>query len=153
MNFALSAAGQRVVKNIGYIEQTPYFEQVAVPPDAPEAYREKVTGLRRMSVNFRFQPNSTDLDTKALADVPRVIDALSQSGIQSGVQVLGFADSKGTPAQNQALSERRAQVVAEKLSAYGIQVDVAGFSSAMPVGDNSTDEGREKNRRVEIWAR
>ena len=106
-----------------------------------------------MSLNFRFRPNSTELDNKALADIPRAIAALSQNGSRSGVQILGFADSRGTPTQNQLLSEQRAQVVAKKLRAYGIGVDVTGFSSAIPVGDDSTEDGREKNRRVEVWVR
>jgi phosphate transport system substrate-binding protein len=153
IDFALSAQGQDVVRKVGYVEQTPHFEQVAVPADAPESYRERVAGLRRMSLDFRFRTNSFDLDNKAIQDLPRVIAALSQNGISSGVQVLGFADSQGSPARNQDLSIERAQIVAGKLRAYGIEVDFTGFSSALPVGDNSTAEGRDKNRRVEIWAR
>jgi phosphate transport system substrate-binding protein len=151
--FAVSPEGQKVVKEVGFVEQTPHFEQVPIPADAPSAYRQRVAGLRRMSLNFRFRPNSFELDTKALADIPRAIAALSQNGDRTGVQILGFADSKGSPQQNQKLSEQRAQVVADKLRAYGIEVETAGFSSSMPVGDNNTDEGREKNRRVEVWAR
>jgi phosphate transport system substrate-binding protein len=153
ITFALSPEGQKVVKDVGFVEQTPHFEQVEIPAQAPSAYRSRVNGLRRMNLNFRFRPNSTVLDNKALADVPRMIAALSQNGIRSGVQVLGFADSRGTPAQNQTLSEQRARVVAEKLRANGIEVEVTGFSSAMPVGDNSTEDGRDKNRRVEVWVR
>ncbi len=152
VNFALSPDGQKVVKEVGYVEQIPHFEQISIPADAPLAYSARVNGLRRMSLNFRFQPNSTILDNKALADIPRAIAALSLSGIHS-VHVLGFADSLGTPAQNQLLSEQRAQVVAEKLRAYGIGVETAGFSSAMPVRENSTNDGRDKNRRVEVWVR
>jgi outer membrane protein OmpA-like peptidoglycan-associated protein len=93
------------------------------------------------------------LDNKALADIPRIVDALSRRDVHTGVKVLGFADSKGTPAQNQRVSEQRAEVVAKSLRAYGIQVESFGFGSAIPVQDNATAEGRDKNRRVEIWSR
>ncbi len=153
VEFALSPEGQKVVKEVGYVEQTPHFEQVPVPAQAPYAYSARVAGLRRMSLNFRFRPNSTELDNKALADIPRAIAALSAAGVRNNVQILGFADSRGTLSQNQFLSEQRARVVAEKLRAYGIGVEIEGFSSAIPVGDNNTDEGREKNRRVEVWVK
>ena len=152
-DFALSPEGQKVVNTVGFVEQIPHFESVGIPKSAPPAYTNRTSGLRRMSLNFRFRPNSTELDNKALADIPRAIAALSQNGSRSGVQILGFADSRGTLTQNQLLSEQRAQVVAKKLRAYGIGVDVTGFSSAIPVGDDSTEDGREKNRRVEVWVR
>jgi phosphate transport system substrate-binding protein len=156
VNFALSQEGQKVVKQVGFVEQTPYFEEVPIPADAPKAYSERVRGLRRASVNFRFASNGTDLDNKAVADIQRVVNALQQNGIRRDVQILGFADSlqpaPGAPS-NLQLSERRAQAVADRLGAYNIGVKVVGFSSEMPVGDNRTPDGRQKNRRVEVWVR
>jgi phosphate binding protein len=156
VNFALSQEGQKVVKQVGFVEQTPYFEEVPIPAGASKAYSDRVRNLRRGSVNFRFATNGTDLDTKALADIKRVADALLQNGIRNHVQILGFADSQqpapGAPS-NMQLSEKRAQVVAERLRAYKIDVEVVGFSSEMPLGDNRTPDGRQKNRRVEVWVR
>ena len=149
--YALGPEGQRVVGQVGFVTQTPLLEAVDVPASAPPAYRREVAGLRRMSLNFRFKPDSFQLDNKAQADMPRALAALG--GSRSQVAVLGFADSRGTAAQNQRLSEQRAQVVGERLRAYGLQVTNAGFAAAMPVADNITAEGRDKNRRVELWAR
>ena len=83
----------------------------------------------------------------------RVVRALSQNGIRNNVQILVFDDSQPSLSGNQKLSEQRAEAVADRLRANGIDVQVAGFSDAMPVGDNNTKEGQQKNRRVEIWAR
>ena len=151
VNFSLSAPGQEVVKKVNFVQQTPHFEVVSIPAGAPAEYRAIVTGMRRMSLNFRFRSNGTDLDNKALADIQRAATSLNQNGIREGVQILGFADSRG--GANPRLSRERAEVVASRFRSYDISVNVAGFSSAMPVGDNNLEEGRQKNRRVEVWVR
>ncbi|WP_039988412.1 OmpA family protein [Vibrio owensii] len=72
---------------------------------------------------------------------------------QAQVEVTGYTDSSGPAAYNQKLSERRAQSVADYLIAAGIDADrftVKGMGEENPVADNSTHEGREKNRRVEV---
>jgi len=156
VKFAMSPEGQKVVEDVHFVKQTPTLEEHEIPGNAPPDYRNRVLGLRRMSLNFRFQPNSVELDNKALQDIDRAATLLQQSGIRSNVQILGFADSMPAPPgkpSNQQLSEDRARVVADRLRSYDINVVFAGFSSAMPVGDNGTKDGREKNRRVEVWAR
>jgi outer membrane protein OmpA-like peptidoglycan-associated protein len=51
-----------------------------------------------------------------------------------------------------ALSKRRAEAVAEQMQRRGIQpILVTGFGAELPLADNSTPEGREKNRRLEVW--
>jgi OOP family OmpA-OmpF porin len=72
---------------------------------------------------------------------------------QAQVEITGYTDSSGSAVYNQELSERRAQSVADYLIAAGIDADrftVKGMGEENPVADNSTHEGREKNRRVEV---
>jgi outer membrane protein OmpA-like peptidoglycan-associated protein len=72
------------------------------------------------------------------------------------VGVEGHTDSTGTPAGNEALSLARARSVVDALVAAGIardRLDPAGFGQQKPVADNRTEEGRAKNRRVEIVKR
>ncbi len=72
------------------------------------------------------------------------------------VRVIGFTDSTGSDAVNKPLSINRAAAVRDYLSTRGIQsarVLVDGQGEAQPVADNSTDSGRAKNRRVEIFLR
>lgn len=69
------------------------------------------------------------------------------------VDVYGHTDSTGSDSFNQGLSERRAQTVANYLTSQGVnsaRVRWQGFGETMPVADNSTEEGRRLNRRVEI---
>ncbi len=65
----------------------------------------------------------------------------------------GQTDSRGTDAYNQALSERRAATVKEYLVSKGIpasKITTIGKGESQPVATNKTDEGRQKNRRVDI---
>lgn len=69
------------------------------------------------------------------------------------IDVYGHTDSTGSDSFNQSLSERRAQTVANYLTSQGVntaRIRWQGFGETMPVADNSTEEGRRLNRRVEI---
>lgn len=72
---------------------------------------------------------------------------------QTYIDVLGHTDSTGTDAYNQALSERRAQSVADYLSMRGVaraRMGIRGYGETQPIASNETEEGRSQNRRVEI---
>jgi outer membrane protein OmpA-like peptidoglycan-associated protein len=69
------------------------------------------------------------------------------------VDVYGHTDSTGSDSYNQALSERRAESVANYLSANGVnqaRLATRGFGESQPIASNATEEGRAANRRVEI---
>lgn len=71
----------------------------------------------------------------------------------STVQVIGHTDSDGDAAYNIGLSERRANAVADVLQSYGVPYDrlvTIGRGEEQPVATNLTEEGKAKNRRVEI---
>jgi outer membrane protein OmpA-like peptidoglycan-associated protein len=73
---------------------------------------------------------------------------------QTTVDVYGHADSVGGDAYNQDLSERRAMNVASVLIGGGVirqRVLVTGFGESRPIADNSSDTGRARNRRVEVY--
>jgi phosphate transport system substrate-binding protein len=64
----------------------------------------------------------------------------------------GFADNQGDSAANLAVSKKRADAVAALFVARGLKPGgVASFGAELPVADNSTEEGRERNRRVEVY--
>lgn len=101
-------------------------------------------------VNFEFNKATLTLNAKSLLD--KVADALiARPDIK--VEIDGHTDGKGTDAYNQPLSENRAKSVAFYLATKGVDKDrmtAKGFGKSMPIADNSTDEGREQNRRVEL---
>jgi outer membrane protein OmpA-like peptidoglycan-associated protein len=72
------------------------------------------------------------------------------------VLIVGHTDSTGNDAINNPLSLQRAQTVRDFLATRGVpaeRMEVAGRGSREPVADNTSDAGRAKNRRVEIFLR
>jgi phosphate transport system substrate-binding protein len=157
VEFSLSRQGQDLVEANGFIGQNVKTVEAAatVDPQAPNSYKSLTQGAERMSLNFRFRTGSADLDNKAMPDLDRVITFLTDLHY-SGQNILlfGFADSTGTAQANDALSKNRAQAVAQQFEQRGVRpATITGFGSQLPVASNTTDDGRAKNRRVEIWLR
>ena len=101
-------------------------------------------------VNFEFNKATLTVNAKTLLD--QVADALlARKDIK--VEIDGHTDGKGTVPYNQKLSEERSVSVKKYLVGRGIdegRMTTKGFGKSMPIADNSTDEGRELNRRVEL---
>jgi OOP family OmpA-OmpF porin len=98
-------------------------------------------------------------DTGKSAILPESEDSLKQilallnQNAALRLRVEGHTDNQGVAAANQTLSEKRAQAVMGWLIANGIdagRLSAKGFGQTKPVADNSTDQGRAKNRRVEL---
>jgi outer membrane protein OmpA-like peptidoglycan-associated protein len=69
------------------------------------------------------------------------------------LNVEGHTDNAGSAADNQALSEKRALAVVAWLTAHGVdasRLKAKGLGQAKPVADNGTEDGRARNRRVEL---
>jgi len=72
------------------------------------------------------------------------------------ITVEGHTDSTGSTEHNQKLSERRADAVRDQLLRDGVpasRVTVKGYGESAPIADNSTPEGRQSNRRVQLEIR
>jgi len=69
------------------------------------------------------------------------------------IDVLGHTDNTGTDAENEKLSQKRAEAVAQYFTKKGISADrisSKGFGSTEPIADNKTAAGRAQNRRTEF---
>ncbi|CAI8778427.1 phosphate transport system substrate-binding protein [Pseudomonas sp. IT-P74] len=151
--YAQSSKGQAIVAANGFVAQT--VQAMAVTPNAlmPEGYQSLSRHAQRLSVNFRFEEGSASLDNKARQDLTRVLDYIKQQDKMSGqVTLVGFGDAKSDPARADLLSKLRAMAVRRELAKSGVVFrEIRGFGAEMPVAANSADEGRIKNRRVEVW--
>ncbi|QVM89257.1 phosphate ABC transporter substrate-binding/OmpA family protein [Pseudomonas entomophila] len=151
--FAQSPAGQAIVAEQGFVAQQIKALPVPVQPGMPPRYRALAGEARRLTVNFRFQEGSASLDNKALRDVQRVGDYLRHAGkLHEQAVLVGFGDPKETPGRAALLSRLRAMAVRRELARAGVEVkDVAGMGDELPVAGNDLEQGRLRNRRVEVW--
>jgi outer membrane protein OmpA-like peptidoglycan-associated protein len=101
-------------------------------------------------VNFEFDRAQLTVNARTLLD--NVAEELHRyADIQ--VEVGGHTDAKGTDAYNQRLSEARAESVLSYLADKGVareRMTAVGYGESQPLADNESDEGRERNRRVEL---
>jgi outer membrane protein OmpA-like peptidoglycan-associated protein len=99
-----------------------------------------------------FDVNASDLKPAAktnIAELAKVLDRYDDTD----VLIAGHTDSSGKTEYNHQLSEKRANAVAEFAQAQGIKgirIKTVGEGEDTPVADNESEDGRAKNRRVEI---
>lgn len=121
---------------------------VAVAPEpapAPAPRRLVLEG-----VNFDF--DESVIRPEDQANIDKDVATLEQWG-KVNIEVAGHTDSRGSDEYNMTLSEQRANAVRNHLIKKGIEADrltAVGYGESQPVADNATDEGRFKNRRVEL---
>ncbi len=105
-----------------------------------------------MPGNVTFATDSSDL-SPAFFDVLNSVGLVLAEYNQTVIEVAGHTDSTGTEAYNQGLSERRAGSVAAYLRSQSVssqRIITVGMGELRPMADNSTPDGRQANRRVEI---
>lgn len=109
-----------------------------------------------LTVTFKsdvlFDVNSAALKTGAYTEINRVAQVLTQYP-QTDIQIAGHTDSTGAEDYNQQLSERRAMSVQNALANQGVaamRMRAIGFGESQPIADNSTEAGRQLNRRVVV---
>jgi OOP family OmpA-OmpF porin len=108
-----------------------------------------------IALDIHFASGKAEILPESRPIIDEIVSMLrTRPGLRVGVE--GHTDSTGTPDGNKTLSKARAESVAAAIAAGGITVsrlDPVGFGQERPIADNRTDEGRAKNRRVEIVKR
>ena len=176
LEFVKSDAGQQAAQGSGFVSQT-----ISALPVEVQGQRlvntmiaelgdvslssirnmmSELNGAIRLSSTFRFKPSASELDAQARGDIPRLANyILSNDFTGREFLIAGFSDAGGAAAQNEVLSQRRAQQVLVELQAVlgadagNYSFVVEGFGEVSPQGCNDSFEGRSVNRRVEIWVR
>jgi len=106
-----------------------------------------------MTSQTAFDTNSADIKSGFHSTMDKIADVVVRYG-KTTLTVVGHTDDVGSNAYNQSLSERRALSVAEYLEKKRVdsmRLATAGKGETQPRSSNSTEAGRQENRRVEIY--
>ena len=134
----------------GDLSQSLEQREPLIMPEA-QAAPEPVTFMFD-SRTLQFELDRADLLPGAEETLAQVVDYLREFP-EVSVTIAGHTCWLGTEAHNQVLSRKRAQVVADFITSRGIEGDrmvVEAYGESLPIATNQTDEGRQRNRRVEI---
>ncbi|MEU8525016.1 OmpA family protein [Streptomyces sp. NPDC048629] len=100
-----------------------------------------------------FGKDSAKLSPAANARIAAIAAEIKKQNAKK-VRVFGFTDNLGSSAHGDVLSKQRAEavqtVLAKELAAAGITYEIRGYGEQYPIANNDTEEGRKKNRRVEV---
>ncbi|HEX7366986.1 MAG TPA: OmpA family protein [Pelobium sp.] len=128
-------------------DQCPEVKGTTANNGCPE---EKIKAYDYKNIQFEF--NSSVLKTSSYATLESIAQQIKNSG-DTKFLVNGHSSAEGTEARNMALSVDRANAVKNYLVNNGIasnRLITKGFGESQPIADNSTEQGRVLNRRVEI---
>lgn len=101
-----------------------------------------------------FDLDATSLRTGALANLEVFAEQVKASPYARTIHVVGHSDDSGSPEYNSRLAEARARAVSSYLAGRGIalgQIKVSSHGSQRPVAANTSDTGRQLNRRVDVY--
>jgi len=154
-DYVFTPAGQAAVEAAGFMPLAARTgtAPASVPEAAPDHLRQVLAGATRLSMEFRLQSGASALDSRSARDLDRLAAHLRAQRISPNRLILaGFTDNSSVPQASRAAAQAWAEAVAAALARGGITPGrIVSFGSDMPVADNATPDGRERNRRVEVY--
>lgn len=128
------------------------ISNVRIANGAVPLYDRLTTDGKIITYAITFDTGKATLKPEADVEINRIKGLLDQNPSLK-FEVQGHCDSTGSAATNDKLSQQRAEAIVARLEELGIakgRLTAVGKGSKEPIADNSTDEGRAKNRRVEF---
>lgn len=146
----LQVTGYRHGGNLLMAETTP-LEITAGLLEA-EALKQQLDVGGRVAIEVNFAVDEATILPDSQPQIDQVLELL-RADPALRISIDGHTDDTGDAAHNQRLSEARAQAVVASLVAQGIdasRLEAKGYGQTQPVADNTSEEGRARNRRVEL---
>ena len=129
-----------------------YIKNIRIAKGAVPLYDRMMSDGKFITYGITFDVGKATIKPESMGEINRIVQLMNENP-DLKFSVEGHTDSTGNPASNQTLSEQRSQAIVAKLVEMGIAKDrltAVGKGQNSPIADNSTDEGRAKNRRVEF---
>lgn len=129
-----------------------YLKNIRMAKGAVPLYDRLMSEGKIITYAITFDIGKANIKPESMTEINRIAQLMKDNG-DLKFEVQGHTDNTGTVAGNQKLSEQRAQAIVNKLVEMGIaanRLSAKGMGQSAPLADNSTDEGRAKNRRVEF---
>lgn len=127
------------------------FEQTAALLPA-SAMKQQLDTAGKVQLHVNFATDNATILPQSQPQIDQVVQLLADNPALK-LAINGHTDNTGSKQHNQALSEGRAQAVVAALQAHGVdasRLHAAGFGDSQPVADNATEQGKARNRRVEL---
>jgi len=133
---------------------TPTPKPVApIPPPPPKVIVPPPAKVQPVFPSVFFNVNKSNLDASQIKTLDGIGDYLAKNS-DVKVLILGHSDSKGSQIANEKISEKRAKTVRsylhDKFKIADERMAIKAYGADRPISPNDTEEGRRKNRRVEI---
>ena len=125
---------------------------IRIAKGAVPLYDRMMSDGKFITYGITFDVGKATIKPESMGEINRIVQLMNENP-DLKFSVEGHTDSTGNPTSNQTLSEQRSQAIVAKLVEMGIAQDrltAVGKGQNNPIADNSTDEGRAKNRRVEF---
>ncbi|MEO6730028.1 MAG: OmpA family protein [Ferruginibacter sp.] len=113
-------------------------------------------GIYSVGEDVLFDAGKATLRPDAEAKLKQVAASIKKRYSDGEIRVYGYTDAEGTTEANKELAQQRAEAVRVWLQSNGVdrgRISVNAIGEAKPVASNSTEKGKQQNRRVEIVAR
>ena len=175
LSYLQSPEAQTVIRRAGFVDQTPQeqgleaqgarlLQAIRVADQAGgltqlQQMTQDLSAYKRLSMSFRFEPETTRLDAQSEANARRLAQAL-RDGTYDGraLRFVGFSDGQGTARANLEIAQKRAKTVqgavmalvgSEELSS--VKISTSAYGEALPMACDDSAWEQRINRRVEVW--
>lgn len=126
----------------------------ALPKPPPPPARVEVRDNKiEIHEKIQFDYDKATIKPESFSLMNEIADVITKNPQIKRIRIEGYASSEGNAEHNKKLSDERAHSVMKYLTEHGIaeaMLSAIGFGIEHPLADNGTEEGREKNRRVEF---
>lgn len=135
------------------VERKGFTQTAALLP--ADALKKQLDSAGRVAIQVNFATDKADILPTSEPQLAQVLELL-RADPSLKLSIEGHTDNSGAAAHNRSLSEARAASVVAALAGKGIaaeRLQAAGFGADKPVADNGSEEGKARNRRVELVKR